>query len=427
MSENKKINSKKQKSVNVKINNDKKNLNEIHNKLFNLDEIKFGNKSVLLIDMGNPYHYIKLKEQNPNLKIYGIENYKLEPTFRYCQNTLNCFIEFYKDESSKNEWIRCITKHIKKNSKMKFDITIGNPPFEGSGDPLFMKVIKIIYDNYLSEDGLIRAIHPTTLVDNKFDLVVYKKYKDLKLLSFDFSNELRDIFNGADIGNGIGVFTYSKKGKYTLFDDELKIIRFGDEYCKDKEIVEQILSKCQQTIWDYPNFTHINTQNKKTKVDELNSKYDIFVSFARNRGHINKKNNGLKWDWTTLQCEKYLKVLDKLDYIGQNVLPVKSKEEGIQYIKWSSTDFVNYLVLHFKTNLTNGKNLFKRIPQPISSGDFSDESIMETFGLSKEQMSHIHEKVKNFGMKISYKCSEEELLNMIERINQEVEENKKLI
>lgn len=307
--------------------------------------------------------------------------------------------------------------YIMKCKNMKFDIIVGNPPFEGGGKPLFMQIVKIIYENYLNDGGLIRVVHPTTLIDNKFNLNIYNDYKDIKVISFDFANELRDMFIGAEIGNGIGIFTYGKEGKYDLLGDELKSIRFGNDYYKDKEIVETILSNCEQTIGYNPNYKYIGSEkNKKSKIEELNSKYNIFVSFSRNRGHIDKKTGGLKWDWTTLLPEKRLKVLNKLDNVGQNVIHFNSKKEGFEYIKWSVTDVVNFIVLYYKNNLTNSSSLFKHIPQPIPSGDYSDESIMKHFGLSKEQMEYIHNKVNKYGIKISFKCSEEKLLQKIDEM-----------
>lgn len=304
---------------------------------------------------------------------------------------------------------------------MKFDVVVGNPPFNGGGKPLFMQIVKTIYDNYLNEGGLIRVVHPTTLVDNKFELKLYNDYKDIKVISFDFSNELRDMFKDAEIGNGIGIFTYGKNGQYDLLGDEIKAIRFGEDYYKDKEIIETILSNCGQTIGELPNYVYIGSdKSKESTINELNSKYDIFVSFSRNRGHIDRKTGGLKWDWTTLIPEKRLKVLDKLDDVGQNVIYLNSKNEGIEYIKWSVTDIVNFIVLFFKNNLTNSKSLFSRIPLPISSGDYSDESVMKHFGLSKDQMEYIHNKVKNYGIKVYYKCSEEKLLQNIDELKEDI-------
>jgi len=403
----------------VKITNDRSNVSTLHNKIFSPDSLGVlnGDETILICDMGNPLHYIWLRRDYPNLNIYGIEDYKLEPTFRYCLNELNCNIIFNKKTNKINEWNKCIKIIQNKSKKMKFDIIVGNPPFEGGGKPLFMQIVKIIYEKYLNDGGLIRFVHPTTLIDNKFNLNLYNDYKDIKVISFDFSNELRDMFEGAEIGNGIGIFTYGKEGKYDLLGDELKAIRFGNDYYKDKEIVETILSNCEQTIGNNPNYKYIGSEkNKKSKIEELNSKYNIFVSFSRNRGHIDKKTGGLKWDWTTLLPEKRLKVLNKLDDVGQNVIHFNSKKEGFEYIKWSVTDVVNFIVLYYKNNLTNSSSLFKHIPQPIPSGDYSDESIMKHFGLSKEQMEYIHNKVNKYGIKICFKCSEEKLLQKIDEM-----------
>ena len=407
----------------VKITNDRDNVITLHNKIFSPDSLGVlnGDETILICDMGNPLHYIWLRRDYPNLNIYGIEDYKLEQTFRYCFNELNCNIVFNKKPDDIDECIKCIKIIQNKSKKMKFDIVTGNPPFNGGGKPLFMQIVKTIYDNYLNDGGIIRVVHPTTLIDNKFELKLYNEYKDIKVISFDFSNELRDMFKDAEIGNGIGIFTYGKDGKYDLLGDELKAIRFGEEYYKDKEIIDTILSNCGQTIGELPNYVYIGSEENKTStINELNSKYNIFVSFSRNRGHIDKKTKGLKWDWTTLMPEKRLKVLDKLDDVGQNVIYINSKNEGIEYIKWSVTDIVNFIVLFFKNNLTNSKSLFSRIPLPISSGDYSDESVMKHFGLSKEQMEYIHNKVKNYGIKISYKCSEENLLQIIDKMKEDI-------
>lgn len=404
----------------VKITNGRSNVITLHNKIFSPDSLGVlnGDETILICDMGNPLYYIWLRRDYPNLNIYGIEDYKLEQTFRYCLNELNCNIIFNKKLDDINEWIKCIKIIQKKSKKMKFDISIGNPPFGGDGNPLFMKIIRIIYDDYLTDKGIIRMVHPTTLVDNKFALNVYSEYAYLKVVSFDYSKELRDMFSGANIGNGIGIFTYGKDGRNSLFDDEIRAIRYGSDYYKDKEIIEKILSNCDKdkTIRYNPKYVHISG-NKETKVNELNDTYNLFVSFARNRGNIDKKTGGLKWDWTTLQSDKYMKVLNKLDDICQNVVPVNNKKEGVDYIKWCATDFVNYIVLYFKNNMSNNPALFECIPQPIPSGDFSDESIMKHFGLSKEQMLYIHAKVKNYGWKAHYNCSEEEMLQKIEEMN----------
>ena len=50
---------------------------------------------------------------------------------------------------------------------MKFDICVGNPPYMGKGDPLYMQITKAAYDTVLDKNGVMCMINPTGIVDNK--------------------------------------------------------------------------------------------------------------------------------------------------------------------------------------------------------------------------------------------------------------------
>ena len=96
----------------IKINNERNNVYVLHNKMFPKIYDNY-NGSILICSMGNPLHYKMLREQYQNLEIYGIESDKLEQTFKYCQNELNCNIVFLKNTGDIREWNRCIKKNTK--------------------------------------------------------------------------------------------------------------------------------------------------------------------------------------------------------------------------------------------------------------------------------------------------------------------------
>ena len=50
----------------------------------------------------------------------------------------------------------------------KFDFVIMNPPYAGSGKPLFMEIAKVFYENCLSDAGRLVSINPTSVIDNAF-------------------------------------------------------------------------------------------------------------------------------------------------------------------------------------------------------------------------------------------------------------------
>ena len=76
-----------------------------------------------------------------------------------------------------------------------------------------------------------------------------------------------------------------------------------------------------------------------------------------------------------------------------------NKQSAINLIKWINTDFIQYLVLYYKASISNSSVLFENLPQPPTSGDFSDESLMKEFGLTEDQIKHIHKKMKDYGWK----------------------------
>lgn len=313
-------------------------------------------------------------------------------------------------------------KKFEFNKDMKFDIVVGNPPYSGKGDPMYMQIASVIYNNNLKDDGVLSLIHPTALVENKYqENESYKKlkqkYERCKILDFYYDPQLRDMF-GAAIGNGIGIFCYSKSGKYNLFHDELKKKRFLD-FEKDKKIIDTLVGK--EKIGNYAKHRFIGYHGSKDELRDKANKNSLdnhcYVVMAYNRGHINTDNAGHMWDWTTLQSEDYLAVQDRLPDIALNAVEFSNREEAIRFIKWTTTDFMSFIILYYKYFMTNNPALFDYLPAPPASGDFSDSTICKAFNLTLDDMKHIHEKVKNFGWKKYFKTDEAGVFSKIDEKN----------
>ena len=318
---------------------------------------------------------------------------------------------------------------------MKFDICVGNPPYEGNVDPLYMRIIKMIYDSVLKKDGIMCVIHPTGLVDNKFEGSDYydglkKKYSYIKLLDFIYESGTMGVFTSIKTSNDLGIFIYGKNGEYNIFDNHLKGIRFGENYFKDKEIVDTIQKKTpkEKRVGYYNTFNNIQFGNtSKTKIRQtkyINSQPvgDNYVVCSYNHGSWNKTTGERYWDWATLMSGEELLVKNKLPYKSMNIVNFKNdRNAAINLIKWLNTDFVNFLVMYYKSAPSNSAVLFQNIPQPPTYGDFSDKTLMDKFGLTSEQMEHIHKSMIGFGFKtrdyVVADHKESSLLQFIEDLN----------
>ena len=79
-----------------------------------------------------------------------------------------------------------------------------------------------------------------------------------------------------------------------------------------------------------------------------------------------------------------------------------------------------FIVDYYKYTIANQPSLFNMLPQPPTSGDFSDESLMKEFGLTENQMKHIHNKMNDYGWKtreLVKDHKESSLLQFIDDLN----------
>lgn len=434
-----------------------------------------GKEFVLAYDINNPAMYEKLVRSSKSILIVDDEDFfarwqrKLDvdadlkkdvPTLVVCHTVAETIKELGKKVSGRvvglvvdgrpDEFCKEFAEEWKRRDMKKFDLAIMNPPYAGKGDPLFMKISKVIYD-FISDSGRLVSINPTSVVDNTYDTVSAehkKKYGDMRVLDFVYRPEFRLAFD-ASIGTGICVTRFSKLGKYDLWSDFVREKRFGKKNWDMRKniVVEKVnaglgdgnVSKGEtptKSIAALPGFKKWTKSVKDTnensseeakcawkeymeRFEEFRHSFDgkRIVVLSYNRGHVAAVGEH-KWYWVTLQSDDYLKVQREIPNISQFDVPFDNKETALNFIKWLHTDFVMYIVNHYKTQMTNNLILFKLLPQPPSlDGNYSDEVLMKHFNLTQEEMDWIHSEMNDFGWKVNLGKTEEQLMEYIDEIN----------
>lgn len=291
----------------------------------------------------------------------------------------------------------------------KFSVIVGNPPYMGKANPLYMKITKTLYDHNMADDGVMCMINPTALIDNKYEGSKFyednkERYKDLKLVGFDFDPTIKGTFTSAEIGNNLGIFTYKKveDEDKSLYSNWVKEIRFGKGYLEEKAIAD--ICKSQPSMKSYSGYVDITDGNESKRddiIETLDKPYYMITSY--NRGNQDKKSGGVKWDWTTILNDINLVVQTKVPNKRWNVFGFDDRNEAIKWIQWVNTDLVQFLIYFYKTQMSNNPVLYTFIPQPPVDGDFSDEALEPAFGLTDDQMKIIHDKIKDVGIDNSLK------------------------
>ena len=327
----------------------------------------------------------------------------------------------------------CITS-IGSLLKMTCDLIVMNPPYAGKGKPLFMEITKVLYDKCLQANGKLRSINPTSIIDKTFiednsQEARESDYSDLMVESVDFDPKYSKYFGNADIKTGICIITYSKKSENSLFSDYVREQRFGKSQWNIrksiiKKMTEDETGAKRTMIGESKGFFSVVDSAKDVRVQK--SKANQMVIDSNNEKVViisqltgGKRQDGTpSWDWVTLHSEQYFSVDLPLPDIHYHAIPFKEKHEAINMVKWINTDVVGFIVYHYKFNVSNTQTMMNRIPQPPkTNGDFSDEVIKRTFGLSDEEIEWIHSEMKTFGNKVKLNMTESELMDYIDEIN----------
>lgn len=271
---------------------------------------------------------------------------------------------------------------------MKFDLIVGNPPYEGKGKPLYLQILAALMP-YAKD---VVWICPTQWTKAWKDIPYTAELKKTTLNCLIEHENMASPFEDAAICQGVGVYHFvprksnSEADKYENYED-LKYEKF-----KNVELVKSIIPKLE---------AH---ENISEHVRNGNGGY--YVNFESQRGH---HEGGLpKWDWLTLMPEDWKSDFSpKKDTKGTDRIFFRfdSVAESKNFITSTETDIAMFALSICKANRHIIQTTISYIPWLNDyTRAWTDEDIAKELGLTKEELDYIHEEMKNFGWKCAKKA-----------------------
>ena len=267
----------------------------------------------------------------------------------------------------------------------KFDVCIGNPPFAGKGNPLYLRILEVC--NEFSKN--IVWICPTQWVKNYKDNAYLNNVKTNTCKNLIAHYHISNPFNDAIVANEIGIYIFGKAEQYEDYN-EIRWERFNNI-----DLAKSICKKFESYKDNLKN--HVITDNSEEKLG-------FWVNNSRIRGNQDLHTNKPKWDWTTLFGKEQHSNFKFDKNLRWNHWQFNSEVECKNFINTTETDICMFAYYITKLNNNCCPEYFELMPWFNDyTHEWTEEMIAKELGLSEDEVDYIHKEMKDFGWKAASK------------------------
>ena len=383
----------------------------------------------------------KFQNEEGNLRFRAIEHKFVNGKCKYCGASESVFGKKYRKdlESHAYEFIHT-DKPEKIFGNMKFDVIIGNPPYQlndggGSGSsaiPLYHRFIqqaKKLNPRFLTMIVPARWYTGGKGLDEFRDEMLHDKR--IRVL-MDY-NDSRFCFPGVDIAGGVCIFLWDKayQGACNIINiiseqSQYKSVRHLDEFeifIRDTRTINIIhkVRQLNETTMDSMvysrnpfgfsstyNFTHKERFDDSVKI--MTSKGDFYV--PKEDVSANEK---IVDEWKVVMSKTSAehagqadrdgrkRILSRIELLGENSICSESyllighsrnKEEAENLVTYMKTKFFRFLLSTVLLTQNIAKDKFLFVPQQNFSHPWTDEMLYKKYGLTDDEIAFIESMIR---------------------------------
>ena len=269
---------------------------------------------------------------------------------------------------------------------MKFDVVIGNPPYNNNLH------IKFFIKAFNISKRFVLFIHPSTWIFNDKPSKKYNSVKEMvknHIVNFTLINAFKAFEGKINLNVPICI---------TFLDKDLKNekVLVVDEESDNKTIYENIFD-----INKYGNSPIAASLKNKiltlSNVDNLDSHKNTvgkyFVGLTKTRGNISKNGSGKVNDFYTFLPRGELVTEKQEKSVNYGF---QSKNEAENFIFYLKTFFVRYALSIFKIKLSLHRGEMKAVPWLDFTQEWDDEKLFKHFNLTKEEIKFIYDHIPEY-------------------------------